>query len=77
MSGRHKVTILPSDLADLEDIIYALYRSRESLLAVRLGALVLRWREETGVFACDGVDESAGLAEVVELSGYSRKAPCV
>lgn len=26
-------------------------------------------------FACD-IDESAGLAEVVELNGYSRKVPC-
>ncbi len=71
-----KGTILPSDLDDLEDMVYAFYRQHESLLAVRLAEKVLRWRGETGVFACD-VDESGGMAEVVELSGYSRKAPCV
>lgn len=26
-------------------------------------------------FGCD-IDESAGMAEVVELNGYSRKTPC-
>ena len=44
----------------------------------KLAVLALKWKfngEE--VFACH-VDESAGLAEVVELRGYSRKAspPC-
>ncbi len=50
--------------------------------ASKLLSVVLRWKVSREIgdpdfphFACD-VDESAGLAEVVELQSYSRKAPC-
>ena len=71
-----KVTIIARDILDLEDAMAALYRAHANAEAIRLGALALRLRGEFGAFRCE-VDESAGLAEVVELNGYSRKAPCV
>ncbi len=70
-----RVTISEQDVHDLEDALTALYRAHANHEAIRMGALALRFRS-LGGFACD-VDESAGLAEVVELNGYSRKAPCV
>jgi len=77
MEEAMKVTITPLDILDLEDAMAALYRAQANAEAVRMGALALRFRGELSAFRCDDVDESAGLAEVVELNSYSRKAPCV
>ncbi len=71
-----KATITPQDILDLEDAMAALYRAHANAEAIRLGALALRFRGEyLATFNCN-VDESAGLAEVVELHEWSRKAPC-
>ena len=52
--------------------------------ATKLLAIALAWKVSRDVpeplendrdFRC-WIDESGGLAEVVELAGYSRKAPC-
>ncbi len=68
-----RVTISDQDVHDLEDAVHALYRAHANDEAVRM----LRLLGEIRAFRCD-VDESAGMAEVVELNGYSRKAPpCV
>ena len=68
-------TITYQDIVTLEEAIYALARANDPA-AWRLGALSLRLREETGtrypnIFRCEP-DESAGMAEVVELHGWSR-----
>ncbi len=71
-----KVTITPQDILDLEEAMAALYRAQANAEAIKLGALALRFRGEIlATFNCN-VDESAGLAEVVELNGWSRKVPC-
>ncbi len=71
-----RVTISEQDIADLEAAMAALYRAHANAEAIRLGALSLRFRGEGDFLACE-VDESAGLAEVVELNGYSKRVPCV
>lgn len=51
--------------------------------ATRLLTIFLTWKISSpatlqnipAAFRCD-VDESAGMAEVVELHGYSRRTPC-
>ncbi len=57
----------------IEEIGVELMRRADPRAATLL-AVVLQWRS-LGRFACDP-DESGGMAEVVELNGYSRKAPC-
>ena len=72
-----KATITPQDILDLEDAMAALYRAHANAEALRMGALALRFRGEyLATFNCN-VDESAGMAEVIELNGYSRRVPCV
>ncbi len=71
-----KATITLLDILDLEDAAAELYRAHAYTEAICISAKALRWRGELEAFRCD-IDESAGLAEVVELNGYSRKAPCV
>ena len=71
-----KATITPQDVLDLEEAMAALYRAQANAEAIRLGALALRFRGELlAAFNCN-VDESAGMADVVELNGWSRKVPC-
>ncbi len=71
-----KATITLLDILDLEDAAAALYRANAYTEAICISAKALRWRGELEAFRCEDIDESAGLAEVVELNGYSRKAPC-
>jgi hypothetical protein len=73
-----RVSIAPSAIESLERIGQDLLR-RGDEAAVEVLSLVLYMRSEAvgqGVqFRCE-IDESAGMAEVVELDGYSRKVPC-
>lgn len=77
MSEFRPISIRRADIEALDESVEALFRAGERTLALKLGALALRARGSTGFhhpsFVCD-VDESAGVAEVVEISGYSRKA---
>lgn len=60
----------------IEDLGKAHMRAGNHERATKLLAIALAWRVAPVVrFGCD-VDESAGLAEVHELHGHSRKAPC-
>ncbi len=98
-----RADIFPDDIETLEMAGELLFRHHENTAGIRLLAIALRIREQTGIqkyaelteretngnpagsewpprprsvsFACD-VDESAGLAEVVDLNGYSRKVVC-
>lgn len=77
MSEFRAVSVRAGDIETLEEAMEALYRAHDNTLALRLGALALRLREASGfhherVFACD-VDESAGMAEIVELNCFSRR----
>ncbi len=63
------------DILEIEEAVYALYRSCENDIAVRMAAIALRKRGELSGFRCD-VGESAGMAEVIELNGYSKRVPC-
>jgi hypothetical protein len=75
-------TVYLDDLETLETCGELLIREGHSAPGVRLLAICLRLREQTQlyaaeqVFMCDDIDESAGLAEIHELHGYSRKTPC-
>jgi hypothetical protein len=76
------VTICGLDLEDVEAAGKALLRHHESSAGLRLLAIALRLREQSGfraadqVFMCDDIDESAGMADVIELHGYSKQVPC-
>ncbi len=70
-----KATITLLDILDLEDAAAALYRANAYTEAICISAKALRWRGELEAFRCD-IDESAGLAEVVELNGWSKRVPC-
>lgn len=60
----------------IEDLGKALMREGQTETATKLFAIALSWKVAPIVrFGCN-VDESAGMAEVVELQGYSRKVPC-
>ena len=64
-----------TQVALIEEIGVELMR-RGDLRATTLLAAVLQWRLlGQPAFSCD-VDESAGMAEVVELHDYSRRVPC-
>ena len=68
-----KVILTNHNLGVMDEATQALFVPRNNACAIALGAVTLRLREQLGpVFACN-VDESAGMAEVVELHGYSRK----
>lgn len=66
-----RVLVSQDDIELIEAGAFALQRERKSIEAVRLLAFCLRLRSEVG-FACH-VDESAGMAEVVELQQWSTK----
>lgn len=68
----NRVIVTDQDIADLDDAVHALFRAREHTLAIRMGALVLKLRGQVEGFRCE-IDESAVLAEVIELNGHSRK----
>lgn len=60
----------------LEDLGKAAMRAKDHELATKLLAIALAWKVAPIVrFGCD-IDEFAGMAEVVELQGYSKKVPC-
>lgn len=66
-----------TQVALIEEIGVELMR-RGDLRATTLLAVVLQWRllGQPPAFSCD-VDESGGMAEVVELHDYSRRVtPC-
>jgi hypothetical protein len=75
--------ITRSDIITLENAGETLYRLGQNQLAIAVFALCLRELKEMNsnldavglAFLCD-IDESAGMAEVVELNTYSRKVPC-
>ena len=71
-----RVSITTQDILDLEEAMAALYRAHANVEAIRMGALALRFRGEFGAFRCEHIDESGGMAEVIELNGYSRKVVC-
>lgn len=76
MSNQRTVYIDAAELAAVEAGADALVRAGDYDNWVKLAALALKWKfNGEPVFACD-VDESGGLADVVELHGYSRKTPC-
>ena len=60
------------DIAAFEAGGEALMRVHDTPNALRLLALALQIRAEHEGFACD-IDESAGMAEVVELHEHSKK----
>lgn len=60
------------DVALIESAGKALLRKRENDLGLRVLGLALVLRSQQGWFACD-VDESAGLAEIVDLHDFSKK----
>ena len=62
-----------TQVALIEEIGVELMRRADPRAATLL-TVVLQWGL-LGQFACDP-DESGGMAEVVELNGYSKKAPC-
>lgn len=79
MSERRFVAISRYDVVDVENAGYALRREGLERLALRMFSLALLMRANTGflpperdTFACD-VDESAGMAEVVDMHEFSRK----
>jgi hypothetical protein len=64
----------------IEELGLEKMRAGEHETATRLLAIALAWKVSPPttpprVFRCN-VDESAGLAEVVHLDPWSRKAPC-
>jgi hypothetical protein len=63
------MTLTREDVQTLEAAGKALLRHHENELGTRV--LVLALLHRPPVFACN-VDESAGMAEVVELQNYSR-----
>jgi hypothetical protein len=81
MTSSRMATVYLDDLETLETCGELLIREGHSAPGVRLLAICLRLREQTQLYAAEQVfacnpDESAGLAEVHELHGYSRKTPC-
>ena len=59
----------------IEDLGKELMRAAQHETATKLLAIALAWRvspEVPDVFACD-IDESAGMADLHDLSNYSRK----
>ena len=67
-------TLNREDVDMLELAGVTLLRHHENEIGTRLLARALLLRSQQ-MFRCD-IDESAGMAEVVELQSYSRKAPC-
>ena len=60
----------------IEDLGIAALREGDQEIGTKLLAIALAWKYAPAVsFACD-IDESAGMAEVFEMHGHSRKAPC-
>ena len=67
-------TLNREDVDMLELAGVTLLRHHESEIATRLLARALLLRSQQ-MFRCD-VDESGGLADVVELSSYCKRVPC-
>lgn len=74
------IDALQADL--IEEIGLELLRKGDRDRATQLLTVYLAWKvsrparvADIPAFRCN-VDESAGMAEVVELHGYSRKVPC-
>jgi hypothetical protein len=77
MSDRRIASITAEDIQAIEDAGYTLYRVKEDTQALGLHALALRLRATSGLwetreFHCN-VDESAGMAEIVDLHDFSKK----
>lgn len=66
--------ICMEDIVAMEKAGEFLFRHHESTVALEVLTIALRLRQSIG-FACN-VDESAGMADVIELQGYSRRVPC-
>lgn len=77
------VPITDEQASFLEELGFELMRAGDHERASRLLAVFVAWKISPEVpplrlreaFRCEP-DESAGMAEVVELHGWSRKAPC-
>ena len=72
------VPLTSEQARSLEALGLELFRKGDDRRASMVLAIVLAWRVAPVVsdrFECD-VDESAGMAEVIQLQGYSRRAPC-
>ena len=68
------VPLYVTQVVAIEEVGIELMRRADPRAATLL-AVVLQWRS-LGQFACDDVDESAGMAEVIELHGWSKQVPC-
>lgn len=72
------VTLTREDIVAIEEAAHARITAGAIAEGFQLLGRCLAWRYESGiageVFTCIP-DESGGLAEVVELRGYSRKVP--
>ena len=76
MSEIRTVPLSREQMEFLEELGFELGRERKHHLATKVLAIALAWRgAPTLRFECD-IDESAGMAEVVELHGYSKRTPC-
>lgn len=77
MTDLRTVAIDYETIQTIESVGEDLLRQDDPDRGLRLLTLVLTWRSlGKREFHCDDIDESAGLADVVELNGYSRKVPC-
>lgn len=74
MTELRTVAIDSETIAVIEAMGERLLRQQEPELAFKLLALCLGWKSAPASFHCD-IDESAELADVVELRGYSRRVP--
>jgi hypothetical protein len=83
MSGDVRAVAMDAEQASLiEELGLELMRQGDER-STRLLTIFLAWKISSRAtlsniptaFRCDP-DESAGLAEVVELHGYSKRAPC-
>lgn len=72
MSDARQIVLEAEQAYMLEDLGQELLR-RNDLRATQVLAIVLAWRFSSG---SGSEPEEAGLAEVVELHGYSRGVPC-
>jgi hypothetical protein len=74
---KRPVLVDEHDLGVIDEAMQALFRAHRTVNAVALGSVCLRLRRqyaalETRAFRCEP-DESAGLAEVVELHDYAKR----
>lgn len=69
---RRLISVTESQIAAIEQVGLDLIRQKDERASTLL-SVVLAYRCARG-FVCD-VDESAGMAEVAELNGYSKRVP--